>query len=207
MKAVVEVLAWPLHLPALTSKDINGLQIFLAIFSVFRASDYLFSARPTVTYAELAFPLWTWATACLTIAWLLLVGIASATHYLVWLGHALGAATYLGLSLGALLQAIDTTPEGPIIALIHWPWWLLALTLFAASPLTAACAATRLGRDVGKASAAATIAAATIAAIVAFSPIIELDGARAIGPLATVMLLHGYLAVRMAPTPTTPGAA
>ena len=64
-------LAQPLQLPALTSKDITGLQIFLAAFSTFRAADYLFSTQHTTTYAELAFPLWAWALACLTVAWCL----------------------------------------------------------------------------------------------------------------------------------------
>ena len=46
--------------------------------------------------------------------------------------------------------------------------------------------------------------AAATTTIVAFSPIIPIDGARNVGPLATVMLLHGYLAARMAPTLDTP---
>ena len=191
-------LAQPLQLPALTSKDITGLQIFLAVFSLFRASDYLFSTRHNTTIAELAFPLWVWAAACIGIAWALLTGTAAKNHLLVWTGHATGAVTYLGLTLGALLQAIATTPDGPLTTLIPWPWWLLTLALFTTSTIAAAWTATRTGRFT-RSSLIACIAAATAATITACAPIIHLDGARAVGPLSTVMLLHIYLAVRMAP--------
>ena len=196
-------LAQPLQLPALTSKDITGLQIFLAVFSLFRASDYLFSAQHTTTYAELAFPLWAWALACLTVAWCLTVGTAARVHFIVWLGHATGAVTYLALAIGALQQSIHTTASTPITAvtsLIDWPWWLAGLTVFGASPIIAARAARARGRELGRASTAACLIAAAATTIVAFSPIIPIDGARNVGPLATVMLLHGYLAARMSPT-------
>ena len=200
-------LAQPLQLPALTSKDITALQIFLAAFSTFRAADYLFSAQHTTTYAELAFPLWAWALACLTVAWCLTVGTAARVHFIVWLGHATGTVTYLALAIGALQQSIHTTASTPITAvtsLIDWTWWLAGLTVLGASPIIAARAARAHGRELGRASTATCLIAAAAATIVAFSPIIPIDGARNVGPLATVMLLHGYLAARMAPTLDTP---
>ena len=200
-------LSWELSLPALTGRDITGLQIFLAAFSTFRAADYLFSAQHTTTYAELAFPLWAWALACLTVAWCLLVGTAARVHFIVWLGHATGTVTYLALAIGALQQSIHTTASTPITAvtsLIDWPWWLAGLTVFTVSPIIAARAARAHGRTLGRASTATCLAAAATTTIVAFSPIIPIDGARNVGPLATVMLLHGYLAARMAPTLDTP---
>lgn len=200
-------LSWELSLPALTGRDITGLQIFLAAFSTFRAADYLFSAQHTTTYAELAFPLWAWALACLTVAWCLLVGTAARIHFIVWLGHATGAVTYLALTIGALQQSIHTTASTPVTAvtaLVDWPWWLAGLTVFGASPIIAARAARARGRELGRASTATCLIAAATTTIVAFSPIIPIDGARNVGPLATVMLLHGYLAARMAPTLDTP---
>ena len=194
-------LAQPLQLPALTSKDITGLQIFLAVFSVFRAGDYLFSIHAAVSFAELAFPLWVWAVSCLVVAWCILVGTAARSHFLVWVGHAIGAVAYLGLSLGALMQSIVTTRDGPVLAAIETPLWIIALGAFVASPIVAAALSARIGRSVGRASAWACVATTAACAIVAFSPIIALDGARGVGPILTVMCIHGWLAARMGPRP------
>lgn len=90
------LLAGELRLPSLTGRDIATLQIFLAVFSVFRAADYLFSIHAAITFAELAFPLWVWAVSCLVVAWCILVGTAARSHFLVWVGHAIGAVAYLG---------------------------------------------------------------------------------------------------------------
>ena len=67
--------------------------------------------------------------------------------------------------------------------------------------LTLSQLAERIGRSVGRASAWACVATTAACAIVAFSPIIALDGARGVGPILTVMCIHGWLAVRMGPRP------
>ena len=100
---------------------------------------------------------------------------------------------------GSLLQALKPTHD--LTPLDDLPGAAQFDPAFVASPIVAAALSARIGRSVGRASAWACAATTAACAIVAFSPIIALDGARGVGPILTVMCIHGWLAVRMGPRP------
>ena len=193
-------LSKPLVLPAFTGCDVTVIAVALGTFSLFRSADLSYSVAHTTSVAELALPIVFWATGFWFVAWLILVGVAAQRHFLMWLGHSLGVVLYLGLTVGALLHLITAQETGPITGLLPAPWWYIALTVICASVIIG------LGFTGGRGDRAPGVTVrVTLAAslLVAFSPVIPLDGSRGLGPLLCVTIMHGYMAIRMGPLPLT----
>ena len=187
-----------LVLASFTSWDIATLTLFLATFSLFRASDLSYSVVHETTLAELAIPIAVWDAAFYTVAWLLFVGLAAQRHFIVWCGHAIGIVLYFGLTVGAFVHLIALQQDGPITALLPAGWWHVALYFLSASVIVAACFAGGWGGGVPTATKWVTLA---VCGLASFVPIIPLDGSRQLGPLAAIVLIHGYTAARMGPWP------
>lgn len=120
---------------SLTTGDIVTVKVCMGVAALIRASDYATPNRrvPTSTIGiENTLPYAFWAALFAAVGVILLTGMASRRHGMVWFGHALGFAAYSTLAFAVAQFAFTIEPWDDwkrisplaILALLHF---LLAL--------------------------------------------------------------------------------
>ena len=183
---------------ALVTWDIVVLKVMLGLGAIIRAEDYAHGAGDRFGILEAALPLWIWSLGSYTVGALVLVGISWRRHFLVWLGHALGAGLYGLLAVAAVGAAFDGWPPTGARAAVPFTVWVIMCAFV--STCLAAGALTASG-PLRFAQLLASGAGITVLTVIVALAGVPADGLRGVMPLSVMAVLHLLFMLRSGPRP------
>lgn len=186
---------------ALVTTDVVTLKLLLAVGAIIRSEDYAHGVVDQFGVLEAAMPMIVWAVWSFLVGSLILVGVVWRGHFLVWLGHALGAALYLLLALAQIGAAFDGWPplaDAALRTAVPWSLWAAGNALLVI--LIAVGAAHAHGADRRVSWPVAGLTLLLVVGVVAIADI-PTDGIRGAAPVVAMALLHYLFAIRSGPRP------
>lgn len=113
--------------------DVVTVKLLLALSALIHAGIYgVHMFYGGVAEWDRYVPVWVWFAMCLAAGVSLIAGVASRTHWLVWVGHSFGGTAYAALTIATAQEAIaspdvdDWRYIGPlaVATLMHMLFWL-----------------------------------------------------------------------------------